>query len=110
MPTTVCYDGTDRPDRIEWVTFQFKPEFNDLRANGYVSGTVDEEPDGHGTRTVIFQPQITISGSVKLAELSEYLWKTSYLGMIMSSLIKFFWLVTGIVIGYLASLVFSTAS
>ena len=103
LPNSAFYDGSERPEKIDWETFHFKQEFHDLKLNGYVSGTVD-----HSKPSVILNPRITVSGSVKLAELSEYLWKTSTLGRITSSLVKFFWLVIGVVIGYVASIILST--
>ncbi len=53
LPTTGYDDGTERPEKIIWKTFQFKPEFRDLKANGFVSGVVDKEPVGHGTQTTM---------------------------------------------------------
>jgi hypothetical protein len=93
----------------EWETYPFQAEFLELQKAGFVTGEIGTHCKGpqfsEGT-TVLFMGGITVSGIGKLADLTDYLWRTSAWGTVTDSLVKFAWLAIGILLGYVcASLV-----
>jgi len=96
-------------NEFEWETYPFQTEFLELQKAGFVTGEIGTVCKGsqfsEGT-TVLFMCGITVSGIGKLADLTDYLWRTSAWGTVTDSLVKFAWLAIGILLGYVcASLV-----
>ena len=87
---------------IEWASFPFKSEYSELRDAGYIKGDIGMPCDvggGSSGPAEIFMCGITVSGVMKLAELSEFLSRTSLSGRIILSLVQLGWLLVGVLIG-----------
>ena len=97
-------DASDQS--IDWESFPFKAEYSELREAGFITGDIGFPCAPGGARSgpaEIFKCGITAAGAMKLAELSEYLWKSSVLGRIVLSLVQAGWLVVGVLIGALGT-------
>lgn len=92
---------------LEWEPFPLKDEFMGLREAGFVTGELGSVvmhshfPEG---TEILSNAGITVDGVVKLAELSEYLWRTSVTGKVVGSLVQLLWLIVGVVIGYMSTI------
>lgn len=92
---------------LNWTSFEFKDEYNELKKAGLITGqiaNVIDEATHQGTgQQVIDKPGITVEGVMKMAELTEFLWKTSFVGKVSASLEQLLWLIAGVVIGRVLS-------
>jgi hypothetical protein len=94
-------------DSLNWTSFEFKDEYNELKAAGLITGQIANvvDPDtklGTGEQ-VLCRIGVTVEGVGKMAELSEFLWKTSIVGKVTASIVQMLWLVAGVIIGHLLS-------
>lgn len=99
------------PDDTQSVTVESIPHnalFSELKHEGLVAGDfgVGVAPETHlpSGPPLVLLPGISVSGIAKLAELSEYLWRTSPWGKVVASMIQLLWLVVGVIIGGLGTL------
>jgi hypothetical protein len=110
---TIFSDASDRDIRessIDWESFPFKAEYAELADAGFIKGEIGVPVKAGGSErgpAEVFMPRITVSGVMKLAELSDYLWKTSSVGRLVLSLIQMGWLVVGVLIGLYGNFLFS---
>lgn len=91
---------------IDWESFPFKAEYSELREAGFITGDIGFPCATGGARSgpaEIFMCGITAAGTIKLAELSEFLWKKSLLGQVVISLVQAGWLVVGVLLGALGT-------
>jgi len=101
--------GTDDlgRDDFEWESFGFTAEFSELKDAGYVKGEIGRvitHPHFPTDTMTVSSPGITASGIMQLAELSEYLSRTSISGMIARALLRVGWVVVGVLLSALARL------
>ncbi len=95
---------------IEWNSFEYKAEYYALKAEGYLNGEqcrTISHPNFEKDTEIISMPTITVSGAIKLAELSDYLWNTSNTGKTMRTLTQALWIALGAVLGWLGTAYFS---
>lgn len=93
----------------EWAAFPYQSEFLELQKAGFVTGEIGIVGKGSAFKegtTILFMTGITVPGIGKLAELSDYLWRTSVWGTVGDSLVKFAWLTVGALLGYVAAHLF----
>ena len=93
---------------IEWTSFAYKREFQELKDAGYIGGsrtTVSMSRDNPETvgQQQISIPSITVDGVQLLAELTDYLESSSRRGRIMATLRDFLWLVVGAILAILGN-------
>lgn len=92
---------------LNWSGFDFKAEYSELTRKGLIKGNIGNVVDpetlqGTGEQ-ILTDPIITVEGVDKIAELTEFLWRTSLLGKITTALVQLLWLIAGVVIGHILS-------
>lgn len=89
--------------QVDWESVPHRDLFDELKDAGYVTGILGNacKPGSHlpSGEMVLAAPCITPTGVSKLAEFSDFLWKSSPMGQFTAALMQALWILLGAFIG-----------